>query len=168
MWLWNLAGARKLVCMYKVCNSVMESKAICQIRITWYRASSSCNSFVLAYESLATKHRFTKAEPDWGFTKFCDTKKLPISEQASNLDSSAVQLEAVNITVYLRIVKDPTGVLWHNFLEFVPVQALDRNKEYRFLTSILAMIRRKRLGGSASRIKVQQPISILCYNVFIF
>lgn len=28
-----------------------------------------------------------------------------------------VENDAVNVTAYVRIYKDPTGVLWHNFLK---------------------------------------------------
>lgn len=28
-----------------------------------------------------------------------------------------VEKDAVNITAYVRILKDPTGVLWHNFIK---------------------------------------------------
>lgn len=30
-----------------------------------------------------------------------------------------VENDAVNITAYVRIYKDPTGVLWHNLLKYV-------------------------------------------------
>lgn len=30
-----------------------------------------------------------------------------------------VENEAVNVTAYVRIYKDPTGVLWHNFIKLV-------------------------------------------------
>ena len=30
-----------------------------------------------------------------------------------------VENDAVNISAYLRIYKDPTGVLWHNFVKYV-------------------------------------------------
>lgn len=32
-----------------------------------------------------------------------------------------VENDAVNVTAYVRIYKDPTGVLWHNFLKSVLV-----------------------------------------------
>lgn len=28
-----------------------------------------------------------------------------------------VENDAVNVTAYVRIYKDPTGVLWHNFIK---------------------------------------------------
>ena len=28
-----------------------------------------------------------------------------------------VENDAVNVTAYIRIYKDPTGVLWHNFIK---------------------------------------------------
>lgn len=30
-----------------------------------------------------------------------------------------VENNAVNVTAYLRLLKDPTGVLWHNFIKLV-------------------------------------------------
>lgn len=30
-----------------------------------------------------------------------------------------VENEAVSVTAYIRIYKDPTGVLWHNFIKSV-------------------------------------------------
>lgn len=30
-----------------------------------------------------------------------------------------VENEAVNVSAYVRIYKDPTGVLWHNFIKLV-------------------------------------------------
>ncbi len=36
-----------------------------------------------------------------------------------------VENNSVNVTAYVRIVKDPTGVLWHNFVK------------YNFLTTLL-------------------------------
>lgn len=29
-----------------------------------------------------------------------------------------VENDAVNVTAYIRIYKDPTGVLWHNFIKY--------------------------------------------------
>lgn len=28
-----------------------------------------------------------------------------------------IENDAVNVTAYIRIYKDPTGVLWHNFIK---------------------------------------------------
>ena len=30
-----------------------------------------------------------------------------------------IENEACKVTAYVRIVKDPTGVLWHNFVKYV-------------------------------------------------
>lgn len=59
-------------------------------------------------------HRFTKDEGDWGFTRFLELRKMfnvPWDKGATPL----VENEAANITVFVRVVKDETGVLWHNF-----------------------------------------------------
>ncbi|KAL2152444.1 hypothetical protein VTH82DRAFT_5628 [Thermothelomyces myriococcoides] len=59
-------------------------------------------------------HRFTKEESDWGFTRFLETRKMftPVWE---NSDRPLVENECANISAYVRVVEDETGVLWHNF-----------------------------------------------------
>ncbi|ORY71585.1 uncharacterized protein BCR38DRAFT_331168 [Pseudomassariella vexata] len=59
-------------------------------------------------------HRFTKEESDWGFTRFLELKKM---FQLPWLDSDRplCENESCNLTAYVRIVEDETGVLWHNF-----------------------------------------------------
>ena len=37
-----------------------------------------------------------------------------------------VENDAVNVTAYIRIYKDPTGVMWHNFIKFVFADGLQR------------------------------------------
>jgi len=63
-------------------------------------------------------HRFTADEGDWGFTKFAELRSLmsTTKERARPL----VEDESANLTAYVRVVKDPTGVLWHNFLKYAP------------------------------------------------
>lgn len=59
-------------------------------------------------------HRFTKDEGDWGFTRFLEIRKMfnaPWEKSARPL----VEDDAANISVFVRVVKDETGVLWHNF-----------------------------------------------------
>lgn len=60
-------------------------------------------------------HRFTPEESDWGFTRYADLRRL-FADQWDGFDRPMVEDEAVNVTAYVRIIKDPTGVLWHNFL----------------------------------------------------
>ncbi|WEW56134.1 ubiquitin-specific protease ubp15 [Emydomyces testavorans] len=62
-------------------------------------------------------HRFNASDGDWGFTRFCELRKLfhgPFDENGSSL----VENEEACLTVYMRIVKDPTGVLWHSFRDY--------------------------------------------------
>ncbi|KAI9721698.1 MAG: hypothetical protein M1828_005066 [Chrysothrix sp. TS-e1954] len=62
------------------------------------------------------QHRFNADESDWGFTKFCELRNLV---QAHNKEGRPlVEDEAANMTAYVRVVKDPTGVLWHNFVNY--------------------------------------------------
>ena len=64
---------------------------------------------------LAAKHRFNVDEMDWGFTRFLDLKKL--AQPWDGHDSPLIDNDEINITVYVRVIKDPTGVLWHNFFK---------------------------------------------------
>jgi ubiquitin carboxyl-terminal hydrolase 7 len=67
------------------------------------------------YQHHTAHHRFTKEEGDWGFTRFVELRKLsnvPWDAQGRYLVPDS---DRVNITTYVRIVEDETGVLWHNF-----------------------------------------------------
>ncbi|KAF3893645.1 Ubiquitin carboxyl-terminal hydrolase [Trichophyton interdigitale] len=68
------------------------------------------------YVSHAAAHRFNAEEPDWGFTKFCERKKPSTSLETPGSPFSGT--EGVKITAYVRVIKDPTGLLWHNFVKY--------------------------------------------------
>lgn len=61
-------------------------------------------------------HRFEAEEADWGFSQFCDFNKL--QSKLSPEEHSLIEGNKVNITVNVRILNDPTGVLWHNFRNY--------------------------------------------------
>lgn len=71
------------------------------------------------------QHRFNPDESDWGFTKFFDLRKLVA--RAPNKNMSLLENNRLNITAYVRVIKDPTGVLWHNFMKY------DSKKETGFV-----------------------------------
>ncbi|KAH8654046.1 ubiquitin carboxyl-terminal hydrolase [Tricladium varicosporioides] len=62
-------------------------------------------------------HRFTKEEGDWGFTRFVELRKL-WTQPWDGTGRFLVESESANMTAYVRIVKDETGVLWHNFQNY--------------------------------------------------
>jgi ubiquitin carboxyl-terminal hydrolase 7 len=59
-------------------------------------------------------HRFNQDEGDWGFTRFAELRRL-FHMQWEGRGVPLVQNDEANITAYVRVVKDPTGVLWHSF-----------------------------------------------------
>jgi ubiquitin carboxyl-terminal hydrolase 7 len=65
---------------------------------------------------LAANHRFSSEEVDWGFTRFYDRDDLGLVSSTGK-GPFLVDNEIV-ISVYVRIVKDETGVLWHNFVNY--------------------------------------------------
>ena len=67
---------------------------------------------------VAANHRFNAEESDWGFTRFAEIRKL-FAAQWEDRGRPMVENDAVNCTAYVRIYKDPTGVLWHNFVKWV-------------------------------------------------
>ncbi|RFU33440.1 hypothetical protein B7463_g2871, partial [Scytalidium lignicola] len=69
------------------------------------------------YAHNTAHHRFTKDEGDWGFTRFVELRKL-FTVPWNGSDRPLVENEAANMTAYVRIVKDETGVLWHNFSNY--------------------------------------------------
>ena len=63
----------------------------------------------------AAYHRFTAKERDWGFTRFGKLHKLYKAQPGHNRPT--IEDDSAVISVYVRIFEDPTGVLWHNFVE---------------------------------------------------
>ncbi|KAI9247273.1 hypothetical protein EDC94DRAFT_626246 [Helicostylum pulchrum] len=61
----------------------------------------------------SAQHRFTSDESDWGFTRFIHLDSTP----DTNLDAFLEQ-DSIRITTIIRVVKDPTGILWHNFVNY--------------------------------------------------
>lgn len=79
------------------------------------------------YATHTANHRFTQEEGDWGFTRFVELRKLrntPFDERGRYLMPSSRRM---NVSVFVRIVKDETGVLWHNFNNY------DSKKETGFV-----------------------------------
>ncbi|KAJ1772579.1 ubiquitin-specific protease ubp15 [Coemansia sp. RSA 1843] len=63
-----------------------------------------------------SRHRFTQEESDWGFTRFIDIRTLvtPPDDETPPL----VENGRVRISAFVRVIKDPLGVLWHNFYNY--------------------------------------------------
>ncbi|KAF2467924.1 cysteine proteinase [Lindgomyces ingoldianus] len=88
----------------------------------WY----ACVQFLLVlwnpsdpsmYVMHSATHRFTADEGDWGFTRFAELRRL-FSSQWDERGRPMVENNSANITAYIRVLKDPTGVLWHNFINY--------------------------------------------------
>ncbi|KAJ2779694.1 ubiquitin-specific protease ubp15 [Coemansia javaensis] len=63
-----------------------------------------------------SNHRFVADESDWGFPRFAELRHImaPVDEDTGPLmDNGRVRLSA-----YVRVIKDPLGVLWHNFQNY--------------------------------------------------
>jgi len=63
-------------------------------------------------------HRFVAEECDWGFTRFVDLRKLYTPDTANGKMKATIENDEVEITAFVRVLKDPTGVLWHNFVNY--------------------------------------------------
>lgn len=65
-----------------------------------------------------SSHRFNAEEPDWGFSSFINlsnlTEKAPKSAINPNGDGF-LSNSRLNITSFVNVIDDVTGVLWHNF-----------------------------------------------------
>ena len=62
----------------------------------------------------SANHRFNAKEGDWGFTRFVELRKA-FSAPWDGHDRTLVENDEAKVTAYVRVLKDPTGVLWHNF-----------------------------------------------------
>ncbi|KAI6131824.1 hypothetical protein EV401DRAFT_1917805 [Pisolithus croceorrhizus] len=61
-------------------------------------------------------HRFIAEECDWGFTRFSELRKLFNIQEG--YPRPTIEEESADVTVYVRVLEDPTGVLWHNFVNY--------------------------------------------------
>lgn len=57
-------------------------------------------------------HRYSAEESDWGFTRFIELRRLM---RFTKEGKPLLEDDCANLTTYVRVVKDPTGVLWHSF-----------------------------------------------------
>ena len=64
---------------------------------------------------LDAHHRFIAEECDWGFTRFSELRKL-FSIQDGHTRPT-IEDDAADVSVFVRVLEDPTGVLWHNFVK---------------------------------------------------
>lgn len=70
---------------------------------------------------LSTSHqRFSKYAVDWGFSNFIDVKALnyPVKDSEGNQKGPLIFEDKLTITAFVQVLKDPTGVLWHNFMDY--------------------------------------------------
>ncbi|KIP09627.1 hypothetical protein PHLGIDRAFT_86496 [Phlebiopsis gigantea 11061_1 CR5-6] len=61
-------------------------------------------------------HRFIAEECDWGFTRFSELRKLFSIQEGHGRPT--IEDESAIVSVYVRVLEDPTGVLWHNFVNY--------------------------------------------------
>jgi hypothetical protein len=59
------------------------------------------------------QHRFVPEEDDWGFARFSEHKEL--YQPHNGYSRPLVEDDRVEVTAFVRVLKDPTGVLWHSF-----------------------------------------------------
>ncbi|KAH8731800.1 hypothetical protein GQ44DRAFT_698046 [Phaeosphaeriaceae sp. PMI808] len=88
----------------------------------WY----ACVQFMLVlwnpqdpsmYITHTAHHRFTADEGDWGFTRFAELRRL-FANSWDDRGRPMVEDNQTHVTAYVRVLKDPTGVLWHNFINY--------------------------------------------------
>ncbi|KAJ3210298.1 hypothetical protein HDU67_005417 [Dinochytrium kinnereticum] len=84
-----------------------------------------CTQFALAltnveddsvFKSSTAQHRYNPNETDWGFNHLVKINQLftPVEGNKRPL----IENDQAVITVYMKIIKDVTGVLWHSFVNY--------------------------------------------------
>ena len=59
-------------------------------------------------------HRFTAEGCDWGFKRFSELQNL-FQVQPGN-GCPVIEGDSTVVSVYVRVLKDPTGALWNDFI----------------------------------------------------
>jgi len=81
---------------------------------TYFTTRNTLIRFLTAFLSDA-HHRFITEECDWGFTRFSELRKLFHPQPGHN--HPTIEDDSAVVSVYVRVLEDPTGVLWHNFVK---------------------------------------------------
>ncbi|KAJ3226189.1 hypothetical protein HK099_005415 [Clydaea vesicula] len=74
---------------------------------------------------MTARHRFAPNQVDWGFNHLVSSTVL--NQGVPDFSRPIMEKNSLNVIVYLKIVKDETGVLWHNLLDY------DSKKETGFV-----------------------------------
>lgn len=70
-----------------------------------------------SWQASVSRHRFNENEASYGFNDFCDVQRLR-GKSGRKPTGPLLHEGKVNITVYVRVLKDPTGYLWHDFKKY--------------------------------------------------
>ena len=70
------------------------------------------------HRETSASHRFYCNETDWGFTQYLNIRQSYQRSAHTNETPIAKGGNDTNITAYVRVVKDPTGVLWHSYRDY--------------------------------------------------
>ncbi|KAF8907950.1 ICP0-binding domain of ubiquitin-specific protease 7-domain-containing protein [Gymnopilus junonius] len=73
-------------------------------------------TFECANRKWHLKHRYAGDETDWGFKRFFSLQALGSPTEGQK--RPVIENNSMDITVYMRVLDDPTGVLWHTFNGF--------------------------------------------------
>jgi hypothetical protein len=155
----------KLVCLRPVCLSTLERQRPFHLRLPRYALDHVYvfSWWILTEAEIVATHRFNAEEADWGFTRFCELRRL-FSIQWEGRGVPLVQNDEAKVTAYVRVVKDPTGVLWHSFQKYVifsPLGATPISDQTQ-----LRLQERNRYGGVAkprSHLLSQLPSTIIIF-----
>lgn len=63
------------------------------------------------------QHRFTHAQPQWGFARYVSNDALRATSELRT--KPILEDDTLDIVVFVRVLRDPTGVLMHDFRESV-------------------------------------------------
>nr|AAF01440.1 ubiquitin carboxyl-terminal hydrolase [Schizosaccharomyces pombe] len=86
---------------------------------------SCCAQFALSLSNVqdptvmqinTSHHRFRSEVKDWGFTRFVDLRKIAVP--TPEFPVPFLENDEICISVTVRVLQDPTGVLWHSFVNY--------------------------------------------------
>ncbi|KAJ3098511.1 hypothetical protein HDU97_003967 [Phlyctochytrium planicorne] len=77
------------------------------------------------FKSSTAQHRYNPNETDWGFNHLVKLNQIFVPVEGN--PRPFIERDQVVITVYMKIIKDVTGVLWHNYINY------DSKKETGFV-----------------------------------
>ncbi|EJD38170.1 cysteine proteinase [Auricularia subglabra TFB-10046 SS5] len=109
----GVRGAPGNVSLFLVWNRPPDKKAYTCAQFAFVMCNPSDPT---VFETQMAEHRFTHAQPQWGFARYVSNDALRTTND--HRPKPILENDTLDIIVFVRVLRDPTGVLMHDFRDY--------------------------------------------------